>query len=104
MRITSWLKNWHRRRRGSFAARNRVPLAAAEHLEHRSLPTVSVFVVAGPGLNIVMENDDALSISSVGGQVVVSTGTTGGTLTPTAFLGPINSNTIKTIEIGRAHV
>ncbi|TXT28944.1 MAG: Ca2+-binding protein RTX toxin, partial [Planctomycetota bacterium] len=99
MRITSWLKNWRRQRRRSSALRNRVVPAAAENLERRSLLTVSVFVVAGPGLNIVMENDDALSITSVGGQVVVSTGTTGGTLTPSLFVGPIDSNTIQTIDI-----
>ena len=101
VRITSWLKNWSAaavRRRGSEASRNRVLSQAAEHLECRSLPSANVLLI-GTELNISLVRDDAVSISTVAGNVVVATGTTGGVLTPTLNLGSVNASAIQSIVI-----
>ncbi len=99
MQFNSWLKNWSAaadRRRGSRASRS-LP-RSVESLEDRSLFSASVLLV-GSELNITLVRDEAVRISSVGGNLVVQTGTSGGVLTPTANIATTSASAIQSILI-----
>lgn len=95
MRISSWLKNWRRRKQGN---RTRVAAQAVERFEERSLLSASVLVIGGSELNITLELDDSVSVSSANGAVVVQIGTSGGNQTPVA-VGGLQASAVQSIVI-----
>ena len=99
MQFNSWLKNWSAaadRRRGSRASHS-LP-RSAERLENRELLSASVLLI-GSELNITLVRDEAVRISSIAGNLVVQTGTSGGVLTPSTNIGTVSSSAIQTILI-----
>lgn len=99
VQFNSWLKNWSaaaNRRRTSGTSRT-LP-QSAESLENRSLLSATVLVI-GTELNISLVRDEAVRISSLAGNLVVQTGTSGGVLTPNANIGSTSSSAIQTIVI-----
>ena len=99
MQFNSWLKNWSAaadRRRGSRASWS-LP-RSAESLENRELLSASVLLI-GSELNITLVRDEAVRISSIAGNLVVQTGTSGGVLTPTANIATTSSSAIQSIVI-----
>lgn len=95
MRISSWLKNWRRRKPGNHS---RVAALAAERFEERSLPSASVLVVGGSGLSITLSLDDSVSVGSVNGEVVVQIGANGGNPLPVG-LGGLQASAVQSIVI-----
>ena len=97
MQISSWLKNWcaaaDRRKQGT-----RSSAASAEQFETRALPSASVLVVGGTELNITLNLNDSVSVSSVSGAVVVQIGANGGNSVPVS-LGSLQANAIQSIII-----
>ena len=95
MTISSWLKNWQRRRKQSTPTR--AVASVAEHLELRSLPSANVLVI-GAELNITLSLNDNVSVSSVSGTVVVQIGENGGNLLPVP-LGNLSASAVQSIVI-----
>ena len=99
MQFNSWLKNWSAavdRRRGTRDSRS-LP-RSVESLENRSLLSTSVLLI-GSELNITLVRDEAVRISSLAGNLVVQTGTSGGTLLPSTNIGPTSAGAIQSIVI-----
>ena len=99
VQFNSWLKNWSAtadRRRSTGVSRS-LP-QSAESLENRSLLSATVLLI-GTELNISLVRDEAVRISSLAGNLVVQTGTSGGVLIPTTSIGTPSSSAIQTILI-----
>ena len=99
MSIATWLKHWSagvdRRKQ---VTQSRVIASAAEHLEVRSLLSTSVLFVAGSELNISLNVRDNVSVSSLGGNVIVQIGPDGGQLQPVA-IGTLAASSVRSIII-----
>ena len=99
MSIATWLKHWSaavdRRKHGTTS---RAVASAAEHLEVRSLLSTSVLIVAGSELNITLNVRDNVSVSSLGGNVIVQIGPDGGQLQPVA-IGTLAASSVQSIVI-----
>ncbi len=99
MQFNSWLKNWSAsadRRRGSRVSRS-IP-HSAQSLENRSLLSASVLLIGGE-LNITLVRDEAVRISSIAGNLVVQTGSSGGALLPSTNIAATSSSAIQSIVI-----
>ena len=108
MRITSWinnLKNSSRaRRRAATRPRHRVPPAAVERLEDRTLLSITSLILNGD-LTIFSDADDTIVVREdplQAGRVEILTGQPVGgvvTLTPDTAIGALDANTVQTIDI-----
>ena len=98
MRIGSWLKNWPRRRNSSVAS-VAVP-AQSERLEPRALLSGSALVV-GTELNIHLDTNQNVRLSSFNGNVLLETSSNGGLLQPLASIGSVPASSIQSIVITR---
>ena len=99
MQFVSWLKNWPAaagRRKPS--TQTRTAASAVEHLEIRVLPSSSVLIVAGTEINITLNTNDNVSVSSLSGNVVVQIGPNGGQLQPVS-IGTFPASSVQSIVI-----
>lgn len=98
MRFRNWLRNLNSGVGKTTRRAQQVRMQAAESLEQRTLPAVSI-LLTGTELCVESDDGDNISISAFNGNVVVQTAAPGGQLFPSSAVGSLPASSVTSLII-----